>query len=244
MQTNRMRLQCPIAVLAMGIWLMTSGCATPPVIKTASKTQCELIGELDQSVQALENGLVQFHEDNQEQIRQVGRVLIAQQAINVIMEPPNNGIPTTNGATTVDALLETSNTRIRPFVDYAFSDAELQDEIAQVTGEMNAATNAIARALLHTKLESLTLKQAQLSNKPPAVAQLEGVLEGEIAKQEQTEQEVKQILDVVRAQAGLMKVMATTVDSWLALDVTVTQAQADNLETAVVNAQKALGGGK
>ncbi len=239
---RRVNLKQAAAVLA--VMLMACGCATPPPIKKASQTQCELISELDQSVQALENGLAQFHEDNQEQIRQVGRVLIAQQAINVIMEPPNNGIPSTNGATSVDALMETSNTRIRPFVDGAFSDAELKNEIAQVTGKMNAATNAIAHALLHTKLESLKLKLAELSSKPPAVAQLESVLEDEIAQQAKTEKQVKEILDAVRAQVGLMKVMAGTVDGWLAQDVTVTKAQTDNLETAVLNAQKALGGGK
>ena len=48
----------------------------------------------------------------------------------------------------------------------------------------------------------------------------------------------------MRAQAALMKAVATTIDGWLAQDMTLTKAQADNLETAILNGQKALGGGK
>jgi hypothetical protein len=202
-----------------------------------------LIGELGQSLQALENGLVQFHKDNEEQIRQVGHVLIAQQAINVIVE--SGGAPkTTNGTTTVDTLFETLNAKIRPFVDYAFSDRDLTNAIKQWTDARNAATNDVARNLLLVKVRDLQVKRAELSGKPPAVAELEGVMEDEIARQQQTEEEIKAILDVVRAQAGLMKVVATTIDAWLDQDVAITKAQADNLESAIINGQKSIGGGK
>jgi hypothetical protein len=224
------------------ISMLLSGCATPPAIKTASKTQCELIGELDQSVQALENGLMQFHQDNQAQIRQVGRVLIAQQAIKVVME--NGGIPkTTNGTTEVDVLFTNSNERIRPFVDYAFSGDEISNSIKQLTNSMNAETNRVVSAMLHSKLRGLEVLQASLQKKPEQVAALEDVIEGELATQAETEKEIKLLLDVVRSQVGLMKVMATTVDAWLALDVTISKAQTENLENAVLDAHKALGGG-
>jgi hypothetical protein len=223
--------------------LLLAGCATPPAIKTASKTQCELIGELDQSLQALKGGLAQFEEDNQEQIRQVGRVLIAKQAINVIKE--SGGIATTNGMLGVDDLFKTSNDRVRPFVDYAFLDAELTNAIAQKTKAMNAESNPILKNLLLVDLNELKLRQATLiENRPKDVTALEDILQNEISAHEKTEQTLKTLLETVRAQTGLMKVIATTIDAWLQQDVTVTKAQADNLETAILNGQKAIGGAK
>ena len=88
--------------------------------------------------------------------------------------------PTTNGTITVDALFENSNRRIRPFVDYAFSDGDLANALKQTTAAMNATTNDILRNLLLAKLNDLKLKRAELSGKPPAVAELEGVMEDEI----------------------------------------------------------------
>lgn len=242
MQIRYLRSHHPFFVLTVAIVIVGSGCATPPAIKTASKTQCELIGELDQSIQALNNGLIQFEEDNQDQIRQVGRVLIARQAINVIQE--SGGMPTTNGMITVDDLFKTSNTSIRPFVDYAFSDADLKNAIQQKAEAMNAATNGVIKGILSEDLDELKLQQSTLARKPPAVAELEGILQDEIAKHQETEKSVKAILEMVRAQTGLMKVVATTIDAWLEKDVTITKAQADNLETAILNGQKAIGGGK
>jgi hypothetical protein len=227
---------------AAGVALVLSGCATPTAIKTASKTQRELIGELDKSVQALENGLVQFHRDNEAQIRQVGRVLIAQQAINVIIE--RGGLGSTNDFIGVDKYLAVSNTKIRPFVDNAFTDAALRTEIEQTTKAMNASTNLVARALLQIKLDNLNLHQSELANKPPKVAALEEVLLSEIARQKETAKNDQRLLEIVRAQGGLMKVLADTVDEWLALDVTVTKEQAENLENSVIAAQRALGGAK
>jgi len=240
MQINRINFKHPFTISAAVTCLFLAGCATPSAIKTASKAQCELIGELDQSLQSLECGLVQFHEDSQEQIRQVGHVLIAKQAINAIVEA--GGVPTTtNGTTTVDTLFENSNTKIRPFVDNAFFDA---GRITQLTEAMNATTNDVLRNLLLAKVNALKRKRADLSAKPPAVADLESKMEEEIATLQKTERDIQAILDVVRAQASLMKVVATTIDAWLDQDVTITKAQADNLETAVINGQKGIGGGK
>jgi hypothetical protein len=228
-----------LVFLVVVVLLVLPGCATPSSIKTASKTQCELIGELDQSIQALKNGLAKFHEDNQEQIRNVGRVQIAKQAIDTIMEDSKSAEQTI----TVDSLYEISNNQIRPFVDYAFFDSDIDKAIDQVKNDLKDATG-IKKNLLETKLNSLNLSTAQLHSKPKAVANLENTLQEEITKQGETENKVKHILDMVRGQVGLMKVMANTVDAWLAVDVTVTKAQADNLESSVVAAQKALGGGK
>jgi hypothetical protein len=126
-------------------------------------------------------------------------------------------------------------------VDNAFFDA---GRISELTKVVDATTNVFLKNLLLAKLNALKLREAELSSEPPTVAELEGVMKSEIAALQDTQRKLKLILETVRAQNALMKVVATTIDAWLDTDVTITKAQADNLETAIITSQKAIGGGK
>ena len=151
-----------IAALA----LLHGGCATPSEIKTASRAQIELIGALDDATRSLQEGLSQFHREQEVRIRQEGRMLIARQAINVV-------VPNVNETATADALFETSNTKVRPWVDYAFAQPDVDAAIKRTEDRLNRTTDTFLRGSLQNDLDDLKLLQAMLSNKPKDVKEIE-----------------------------------------------------------------------
>ncbi len=218
------------------IAVLHSGCATPSEIKTASHAQLELLRALDDSTLALQEGLSQYHGGEGVRIRQEGRMLIARQAINVAATDTN--------AATADGLFETSNKKVRPWVDYAFAEPDIDAAIKKTADRQNQTTNSLLKLSLQNDLEDLQLLKAALSQKPKDVQEIEAIILSDLNQEKKASEDVSNSLRLLKAQVALMKAMATTIDNWLTIDVTVTQAQADALKKAFSEAQGALGGGK
>ena len=94
--------------------------------------------------------------------------------------------------------------------------------------------------------EKLTWERRKLAlgGKPAAVTQIEAIIVDDLNGEIQTAAEIDKTLDILRAQIALMKQLAARVDAWLAIDVTVTQDQADALRQAFSAAAGSLGGAK
>src|SRR4051812_48481357 len=78
-----------ILSLFLAVFPLLAGCVTPPEVKTAYRTQLELIGALDKATLALNEGITSFHQDQRAQILNEGRVLTARQAINLAVTDHN-----------------------------------------------------------------------------------------------------------------------------------------------------------
>lgn len=210
-----------------------AGCATPPEVKTASQAQLQLIGALDDATVALSDGLTHFHQDQRARILNEGRVLIAKQAINVAVTDPS-------AASTADGVFKVSNDKVRPWVDNAFVGPQIDDAIAKTLERLNKATDPFLQGSLQSDLDDLKLRKAELSKKPKDVAQLESIIQDDAKLEDQTSQNVTSVLQMLRAQLGLMKTAAITVDNWLSIDITLSKEQADGLEKAFSDAKTAL----
>jgi hypothetical protein len=228
-------LSLPVFALTIGL----VGCVTPVDVKTASRGQLELLSTLDGAVGDLQQSLDQWHQDREELIRQEGRVLIARQAMAAAI-PPNQE----NKAITADHLFVSYDRHVRPWVDYAFLLPAIGEQLTTLTERLETTSDPILKGALTNDLEDLRLLQAQIQAKPQPVREIEAIIQDDLSEEQRTATDVHDKLEVLRAQIALMKVMATKVDAWLAIDVTVTQEQVDGLQNAFVAAQKALGGSK
>lgn len=203
------------------------GCVTPIEIKTASEKQLELIKAVDKAIKDLDRGLADFHRQKAERIREEGRILIARQAIDVMVGAQEGE------AVSVDLLFEDYTKKVQPWLDYAFAAPDIQVRIASLTSKIESATDPLVRARLQMDLEDFQLTARWLDDKPDAVKELEAAILQDLEKEARTLADVQKNLKGLRAQLSLMKAMATHVDRWLAIDVTVSQEQADSLVATI-----------
>jgi hypothetical protein len=96
-------------------------------------------------------------------------MLIARQAINVV-------VPNVNETATADALFETSNTKVRPWVDYAFAQPDVDAAIKKTEDRLSRTTDTFLRGSLQNDLDDLKLLKAMLSNKPKDVKEIEAII--------------------------------------------------------------------
>jgi len=228
-----MKLWKLLRLIGLPLPLILAGCATPPEIKTASRAQIELITAVNDATETLNQGLVQFHRDQQARIFDEGRVLIARQAINV-------AVPDTNSLASADGVFKVSNEKVRPWVDNAFSGPEIDAAIAQTQARLNNATNVFVKGSLQNDLDDLNLLKTSLSQKPAEVAQLEAIIQQDAQAETETSNRVSATLKLLQAQLGLMKAAAVVIDDWLTIDVTLSQEQTDSLAQAFSEAKAAL----
>lgn len=235
MTGNRLLRQGIALILVINTGAFLSGCATPSEIKRASRKQLELIGALDDATRTLQQGLNSFHREKEARIRQEGTVLIARQAIDAALkkEPP---------LYTADEVFKTYKKEIQPWVDYAFTQVEIDAEIQRLEGKITKVKDVTLKGALQNDLDDLRLRKATLSQKPPTVREIEAVIQDDITQEKETQKQVNKRLQLLRAQIALMETMATRVDDWLTIDVTITQQQADALKEAFTKAATALGG--
>jgi hypothetical protein len=216
-----------------------AGCATPVEVKTASKAQLGVIEALDAAIVDLQQGFDQFHSDKEARIKEEGRMLVARQAIAALypQSQPMKQI-------TADALFESYNANVRPWIDNALVWRDIDDQIALLTKRIAGTSDPARKGQLTIALQDLQEARARIvQNKPKPVAAIEEVILADLDRERQTANDVDQLLEILRAQIAVMKSIATKVDAWLALDVSVSQEQADSLKEALAGAGKQLGGG-
>jgi hypothetical protein len=217
---------------------LTTGCASPIEVKTASKAQIDLIAALDGAIANLQQSFDQFHADMEGRIREEGRMFVARQAIATLYpkDRPMKQI-------TADALFESHNTNVQPWIDNALILPDVDAQIVLLTKRMDSTSDPVVKGRYTLALQDLQELRARLvQNKPKAVTDIEEVVLADLANERQTAQEVHQLLNVLRAQMAIMKSIATKLDAWLAIDVNISQEQADGLRDAWVGARKAIGG--
>jgi hypothetical protein len=226
------------ATLAM-VGLVMLGCATPIEIKNGSRAQVDLVGAMDGAVADLQKSVSQFHQAREARIREEGRILVARQAIDAAVTGARAEDPLT-----ADQLFTDYKAQIQTWVDYAFQGPRIEEEIARLTKRIAEERDPIAKQAMTMNLEDLEVRRASLAAKPPAVARLEKIVQDDLANEGKAAAAVDHALTVLRAQVALMKAMAARVDAWLAIDVTVTEEQADGLRQSFAEATRALGGGQ
>jgi hypothetical protein len=214
------------------------GCVTPIEVKQASKTQLDLLTTLDTATGELQQSLGQFHKSIEARIQEEGRIWIAKQAI----EAANPGEPKTE--VTADDLFKAHKNNVQPWIDYAFLSADIDATIGRIQDRLKKATDPSLRIQLEIEEQTWQKRKLALLNKPEAVKQIEAVIVDDLNGEIATAANVNKVLEILRAQIALMKQLAARVDSWLAIDVTVTQDQADALRQAFSAAAAGLGGAK
>ena len=216
-----------------------TGCATPIEVKTASKAQLSVIDTLDTAVGDLQQAFDQFHSDKETRIREEGRMLVARQAIATLY-PENRPMK----QITADTLFESYDANVRRWIDNTLLWRDIDEKIASLTKRIAGTSDPAQKGQLTLELQDLQADRAQFGkNKPKAVAEIEDVISGDLDSERQTAEDVHQLLGILRSQIAVMKSIATKVDAWLVLDVSVSQEQADSLKEALVGAGKQLGGG-
>jgi hypothetical protein len=225
-----------IAIAVLAIAMLFQGCVTPIEIKRASLAQIELIDSIDGAVVDLQSALDQFHGEKANRILAEGYMLIARNAIDV-------AVSNSNSMVTADQLFDTYKQKIEPWVDNAFRIPFIDDRIAALEKKIVAATDPVLRVSMQNDLDDLKLLKATLENKPKPVKDIESIIMEDLKKERMTAEKNRKILEILRAQVALMKAVHGTVDTWLAIDVTVTQEQADALKEAFSSAFKEIEGG-
>ncbi len=223
------RVSASVTFWVLGIALLFQGCATPIEIKNASKAQMQLIDSLDSAVANLQAALDQFHRDKEVRIREEGRMKIARQAIDVAIS--NDKV-----TVTADQLYDAYKKKIQPWVDYAFISSDIADRMDNLQKRINKTSDSVLKMALTQDLEDLRLLQTVLAKKPKDVKELEAIIQDDLNNEENTRIQNQDMLKILRAQVALMKAMHGKVDAWLAIDVTVTQQQADALKDAFSSA--------
>lgn len=232
----RLRIPGPALLGLLGFTILLAGCAAPIEFKNASKTQLELIDSVDGAVADLQAALDQFHRDMEAGILEEGHMLIARQAIDVAVSNDDSEV-------SADSLFEIYIKQIQPWVDYAFNLTIIDSQIVTLKKRIEATQDTVLKVALIFDLEDLELLKARLQNKPQRIEKLETIIQNNLDNERKTARQNHQNLDILRAQVALMKAMQEKVDAWLALDVTVTQEQADALKEAFNSANQALKGG-
>ena len=229
-----------ITVLAtfgvLGIAMLFQGCATPIEIKKASVAQVELIDSVDSAVVNLQMALDQFHRDKRNRITEEGRMLIARNAINVAVSKSNSMV-------TANQLFDTYEVKIEPWVNNAFEEPVIDERITALEKKIEAATDPVLKVAMQNDLDDLKLLRSNLKNKPKPVKEIESIIMEDLENEKTTAKHNRKMLEILRAQVALMKAMHGKVDAWLAIDVTVTQDQADALKDSFGSAYQEIKGG-
>jgi hypothetical protein len=227
-----------MALAAVVMQFAVSGCVSPIEVKQASKAQLDLIAALDSATSDLQQSLGQFHHSLEARTREEGRIWVAKQAIAVAY--PETSIK----EVTSDDLFKGHKETVQPWIDYAFLSQDIDDTIKRLEDRFQKAKDPALKIQLTNEIQTWKLRQARLANKPKAVEEIEAMIVDDLNGQAQTASTVDKAIEILRAQIALMKQMAVRIDGWLAIDVTVTQDQADALRQAVSSAAGSLGGGK
>jgi hypothetical protein len=223
--------------LALVSLVICASCATPQAIKDTSKKQLQLLDSINKATISLQQGLDEFHRDQASTIQDWARIEIATQTIESLS-------PT--GSTTKitpDALFDADKASIQPLVDGVVADIDLQE--SDLDARISKATNPLVQSNLQLQKQRLQREKDKwivaakdyCGNCETTRNQALTLLRDE----ESTSRVVDLHLEILRAQIQVMSQMASAVDTWLGIDVTLTQDQASQLDQAYKDAIAKLG---
>jgi hypothetical protein len=235
----KLRKDLSTALATVAVLVTLGGCVAPIEVKQASKAQLELLTTLDTAASELQQSLGQFHQIIEARIREEGHIWIAKQAIEVAYPAA-----AAEATVTADALFKGHKELVQPWIDYAFVSDDIDATIARLQDRMKKTTDPALKIQLDNEEQTWQRRKLALTKKPAAVKQIEAVIVDDLNSEKKSAADINKVLDVLRAQIALMKQMAGRIDAWLAIDVTVTQEQADALRQAVSAAAGNLGGTK
>ena len=233
----KVRKDLSTTLAAVAALVAFGGCVAPIEVKQASKAQLELLTTLDAATAELQQSMGQFHQSIEAHIREEGRIWIAKQAIEVAYPAK-----APEAMVTADALFNGHKESVQPWIDNAFFDIDAA--IARIQESLKDTKNPALQTQLKIEEQTLQKRKLALPKKPEKVAEIEAEIVASLDSEKKTATEINKVLDILRAQIALMKQMAARIDAWLAIDVTVTQEQADALRQAVSTAAGSLGGAK
>lgn len=243
-----------------GVWTLlafvlpaASGCVTPAEVKVAAKAQLELVDALDGAINDLQKAIDAFHTHNAERIYAYGRVQIAQEAVTQMQEGKADA-----ASVRADELFDAYEAKVRPWIELAFRGEKIADDREKLEEKLTKVDQQISeipddtprkqalileKASLTKRIADMKKLEAALGQRPASVKTLEAAIQQNLTGEETIRTEANRDFATFRKQVALMKVMATKVDVWLSIDVTVSQDQVDALEKNVTAALKAIGEG-
>ena len=227
-----------LALTVAGVLAGSAGCVTPIEVKQASKAQLDLLGALDTAAATLQRSLDEFHEANRQRILQDGRIRVARQAIDVAYPEGSKA------KVTADALFAGHKKTVQPWIDSAFQGTTLDAQLHELDLKLQKVTDPALRIQLTNQKQDIEKRKQELGTPPEAVQKMAKTVGDALDAETKTADSTDKALQILRAQIALMKALASRVDAWLAIDVAVTQNQADALRSSFDAATKALGGAK
>lgn len=263
-------------VFAALILALPAGCATPQVVKDASKAQLKLLNAMNGATIGLQQGMDRFHTDQEDTIKDWARIAIATDAIDCLTLPDeacSDKIRASCGDKTPDCmrkvarvcarkispdtLFDSEEDSIRPFIDAATTDFETQ---AQTFGgleqkariQSSSATDAASKRRLaliadnfHMMLGKVRLNEAKFPQSEnetcPKCAHDRNMALWLLDDEGKTSAEVDLQLQILAQQISVMSQVASAIDQWLSIDVTLSQQQADQLDKTYKDAIGTLG---
>jgi hypothetical protein len=196
----------------------------------------EAIEALDRAVSELQDAIAQFHRDMIVRTKTEGRMLVAKQAIAAALKVNDKDV-------TADKFFEDYKKDVQPWIDNALLAETYQNTLKSIKEQIARTTNILEKNSLQQDLDDIELKLKSMALKPEPVQATEKTIIDDIAQQSKTASKVNAILRQLRDQLKVMKLMATRVDAWVGIDVTVSEEQVSGLKKAFTEARTALSGG-
>jgi len=224
-----------LGIVTLGCFMQ--GCATPLEIRQTSKTQLDLLETVDDAVQDFRTALDRYYLDKEKLVGQEARIKLAQRAIGGSLNDARK-------AETVGTLYKLYQRDVEPYIDNGMDLMALENRNAFLDKELEKEQRPMVKASLTIEKNNVSQELELLKRMPEEVKTTVERFNGEINQIRTTSEENLKMLDVLQGQLAVMKALQERVDKWLAIDVTISQEQADAMEKSIVDARKALSGGK
>jgi hypothetical protein len=235
--------------------LHLAACATPQGVKDASKQQLQLLGAMNKAAIGLKQGVDDFHTQQENTIEDWARVATATAAIDSLTKKDEGK------EIAADPLFEEYENSIRPYIDAAATDFNQQANSlealrAQKQSESDRATDPVIRRKLQLVAANLSAMRNNAQRREAAfrgAAQRSGCQECSLVRgqalaligdERTTVAYVDRQIAILEQQIAVMSQVAAAIDQWLAIDVTLSQQQADHLDKTYKDAITALGTAK
>jgi hypothetical protein len=257
-----MRRAISTRIFSSNKWLLSctflavlSACATPQGVKDASKNQLKLLDAMNTAAIALQQGLDDFHSQQKGTIEDWARVQVATDAIEVATKSESNKL-------TADSLFEADRSTIRPLIygvtrnfaaeTHQFSDLQnkAEGQIATAKDDETRHSLQLIADGLHLSKDRVTLERADWTRALNAsgcaerCSTVHSLAVGLLTDETNTAAQIDSDIEILQTQIAIMSQIAHAIDQWLSIDVTLSQAQASQLDTTYESAISTLGKNK
>ncbi len=233
------------------VWFALAGCATPQPVKDASKKQLELLGAMNKAAIGLKQGLDEFHLQQEGTIEDWARVATATAAIESLNKNEKDK------EIAADTLFDKDETIVRPLIDGAATDFSRQETDLKVQQDKMQSDSDQAKdpsekkklQLIAANLDAMrnaarrratAFATAIQSSNCQECSQVHGQAVALIGDEQKTAAQVDLQMGILQQQIAVMTQIATAVDQWLSIDVTLSQQQADQLDNTYKDGISAL----